>query len=349
MSIRVAGADPGTSSLDLVILEDGAVGEQCRFTPEELQADASLPVRWLLQRGPFHLIAGPSGYGLPLIRLAECSERDLALMTLVRPDERGPDDARRQGVLGFSSVLRALRASELPVVVLPGVIHLPTVPAHRKINRIDLGTADKLCVAALALAQRTRKLEISPRAYHGCVLELGSAFTACLVLSGGKVVDGIGGTSGPPGWRGGGAWDGELAYLLSPLQKRDLFAGGVQSVPDPALGKRWLRESLAKTVSGLRAVTKFEEVVLSGRLLESEPELVGQVAMDLDLLVRVVTLEPLPGAWVKEAAQGAALLADGLAGGRYAPLVEHLQLKAASGTVMDWIYHPRANPASGVA
>ena len=339
--IRVAGADPGTSSLDLVILEDGAVGEQCRFTPEQLESDAALPVRWLMERGPFHLIAGPSGYGLPLKRLAECSERDLALMTLVRPDERGPDDVRRRGVLGFSSLLRELRASNLPVLVLPGVVHLPTVPAHRKINRIDLGTADKLCVAALTLAQRTKKLDLDPGAYHGCVLELGSTFTACLVLSGGKIADGLGGTCGPPGWGGGGAWDGELAYLLSPLEKRNLFAGGVESVPDAALGRRWFRESLVKAVAGLRAVTKFEEVVLAGRLLERDPELVDQVAMDLSLLVRVLTLSSLPGAWVKHAAQGAALLADGLAGGQYAPLVEQMELKAASGTVLDWLYHSR--------
>jgi predicted butyrate kinase (DUF1464 family) len=340
-SIRVAGTDPGTSSLDVLILEDGEVGEQRRFTPEELQADATLPVRWLMERGPFHLIAGPSGYGLPLKPLAACSERDLALITLVRPDERGPDDARRRGVLGFSSLLRELRASNLPVIVLPGVVHLPTVPAHRKINRIDLGTADKLCVAALALAQRTKKLALEPGAYHGCVLELGSTFTACLVLSGGKMVDGVGGTSGPPGWSGGGAWDGELAYLLSPLEKRDLFAGGVGSVPDAALGRQWFRESLAKAVAGLRAVTKFEEVVLSGRLLEREPELVDQVAMDLSLLVRVLMLQSLPGAWVKHAAQGAALLADGLAGGRYAPLVAQIELKSAGGSVLDWLHHPR--------
>src|SRR5213079_2160213 len=97
--------------------------------------------------GPFDLIAGPSGYGLPVKNLPDCDERDLELMRLVRPDERG----QGQGVVKFSAVLRALRDAPLPVTTLPGVIHLPTVPAHRKINRIDLGTADKLCVAALAV------------------------------------------------------------------------------------------------------------------------------------------------------------------------------------------------------
>jgi predicted butyrate kinase (DUF1464 family) len=154
-------------------------------------------------------------------------------------------------------------------------------------------------------------------------------------------VDGLGGTSGPPGWRSGGAWDGELAYLLSPLEKRDLFAGGVVSVPDAAAGRQRFREALVKAVAGLQAVTRFEEVVLSGRLLETEPELTEQVALDLSLLVRVVMLESLPEAWVKHAAQGAAVVADGLAGGRYAPLVDHLALKAAGGTVLDWLHHAR--------
>jgi len=333
--LRVAGCDPGTSGLDLLILEDGAVADQYRVSPQELHADASAPVRWLMERGPFALIAGPSGYGLPLVPAQDCTERERALMTLMRPDERGRGG---QGISGFSALLNALCRSELPVVFLPGVIHLPTVPEHRKINRIDLGTPDKLCVAALALATRAA----DPTAYRACVVELGSAFTACVVIDGGRVVDGLGGTSGTCGWESGGAWDGELAYLLSPLSKRDLFTGGAASVPDAATGRRMFVESLLKAVAGLRAVTPFDEVVLSGRLLESEPDLAYQVAAALGELRDVVKLEALPGAWVKHAAQGAAVLADGLAGGRYAGVVERLRLREAAGTVLTWLCHPRA-------
>jgi predicted butyrate kinase (DUF1464 family) len=328
-ALRVAGTDPGTSSLDALVLEDGAVFDQCRFTPDELRADHAAPVRWLEERGPYALVAGPSGYGLPLVSSHQITAGQLQLMTLVRPEERG----RAQGVAGFSSLVRALCASLLPVVFLPGVIHLPTVPVRRKLNRIDLGTPDKLSVAALGLAR-----------WPGgsfCVVELGTAFTACVVIQAGQIVAGRGGTCGAVGWGSAGAWDGEAAYLLSPLTKADLFSGGAGGV-GPETGGDWLCESLLETVAGLQALVPFEEIVLSGRQPEFDGELAARVSATLGQLGRTTRLQGLPGVWVKQAAQGAALLADGLAGGRYASLVEVLQLRGASGTVLDWLQQPRA-------
>ena len=40
----------------------------------------------------------------------------------------------------------------------------------------------------------------------------------------------------------------------------------------------------------------------------------------------------------KHAAQGAAILADGLAGGQHAPIVQSLHLREAQGTVLDYLY-----------
>jgi predicted butyrate kinase (DUF1464 family) len=328
--LRVAGTDPGTSSLDVLILEDGAVADQARFAPAQLHANADAPTQWLLDRGPFDLIAGPSGYGLPLRRAATCSPADLDLMALVRPDERG----QGQGVAKFLGVVRSFCASGLPIVFLPGVIHLATVPGHRKLNRIDMGTADKLCVTALAIAQHPARTF--------CLVELGSAFTACIVVANGKIVDGLGGTSGPLGWRSGGAWDGEVAYLLSPLAKRDLFTGGVVSVADRQAALAHFRESLLRAVAGLRVVTPFTDVVLAGRLLVDEPDLTNIIASELGSLATVHRLASLPNAWVKHAAQGSALLADALIGGRFAPIAERLKLASASGTVLDWLCHPSA-------
>jgi predicted butyrate kinase (DUF1464 family) len=333
---RVAGCDPGTSSLDVLALEDGRVVAQVRIEPDALRADPELPVRWLRENGPFDLIAGPSGYGLPLVRAGECTDAHLGLMALVRPNERGA-----KGVGGFSALVRAFRESGLPVVFLPGVIHLSTVPAHRKLNRIDLGTADKLCVAALALAQHNRDEPL-------LVVEFGSAFTALVVLKDRQIVDGLGGTCGPLGARSGGAWDGEVAYLLSPLQKADLFCGGVVDIADGEVARAAFRESFAKAVAGLVAVHEFRDVYFGGTLFRTHPDL-AQAALDAlpSSSYRLHPTDDLPSAWVKHAAQGAALIADGLCGGASTPLVEWLRLREVGGTVLDWITHPRAVAVRG--
>jgi predicted butyrate kinase (DUF1464 family) len=327
---RVAGCDPGTSSLDIFAIDDERVTGQVRFTPEEVRADPTVPIQWLREHGPFDLIAGPSGYGLPLVRASDCTDTQLELMSLVRPDERGS----AKGVGGFSAVVRAFREAGiagLPVVFLPGVIHLPTVPVHRKLNKIDLGTADKLCVAALALSQHD-----SDEA--AAVVEFGSAFTAIVVLKDRQIVDGLGGSSGAMGARSSGAWDGEAAYYLSPLAKEDLFRGGVADAPDREIGKAAFRESFIKAMFGLLNVHNFRDIYYAGSLLRTELDLVQEALGTLPKsYFRLHYAGDLPGAWVKHAAQGAALVANGLAGGAFARLVESLRLRGASGTVLDWL------------
>ena len=328
---RVAGCDPGTSSLDILAIEDGRVLGQVRIEPDELRADPTLPVQWLREHGPFDLIAGPSGYGLPLVRAADTTDAQLALVSLVRPDERAA-----KGVGSFTAMVRALRDSGLPVVFLPGVIHLPTVPVHRKLNKVDLGTADKLCVAALALAQHNSS-------EPALVVEFGSAFTALLVLKDKQIVDGLGGTCGPLGWRSGGAWDGETAYLLSPLSKADLFRGGAADIADRDTAEAAFREAFGKSVYGLLSLHGFRDVYYSGTLFRTHSDFTRSALGELsNEFFRLHYAGDLPGAWVKHAAQGAALIADGLCGGAFAPLVEWLKLREASGTVLDRLTHPRA-------
>ena len=344
---RVAGCDPGTSALDVLVLDDGRVVDQTRFLPEELRHEPAAPVRWLESRGPFDLIAGPSGYGLPLVSAAECTDSQLDLMALVRPDER----RQAGGVAAFSALARAFRDSGLPVVFLPGVIHLPTIPTQRKLNRIDLGTPDKLGVAALAI---NRIAETWTRNGPICVLELGSAFTAAMVVNEhGEIVDGAGGTAGALGWQGAGYWDGEAAYLFSPLRKSDLFTGGACAIADAELRRVAYLESLVRMVAGLcglhEPVDRFEKILLSGRLFANEPTFVESLHLTTSLApfarssYEIVGLPALDDAWVKEAAQGAALIADGLACGRCRRLVERLRIREASGTVLDWLIHPRAD------
>ena len=166
---------------------------------------------------------GPSGYGLPLVAADRVGERELAEMVLVRPDEARSD----AGVGGMRSLLRALAGSGLPVVFGPGVIHLSSVPRHRKYNRIDIGTADKVCAAACAIVDQSARRAIALHETAMVLLELGGAFTAALAIDGGRIVDGMGGSSGPLGVRAAGALDGELAYLLGPALRKDtLYSGG---------------------------------------------------------------------------------------------------------------------------
>jgi predicted butyrate kinase (DUF1464 family) len=341
---RVAGVDPGTVSFDLCVLQDGEPVLEQVFESRSLSEDSEPLLQALARHGPFDLIYGPSGYGLPLVAAADVGEHELALMVLVRLDESRAD----VGVGGVRSLLRALARSGLPVVFGPGVIHLPSVPAYRKFNRIDLGTADKVCAAAYAIVDQARRREIAVGETAMVLLELGGAFTAALAIARGQIVDGMGGSSGPLGVRAAGALDGELAYLLAPvLNKQTLFSGGalnpagalettdlasLWSAPAHADGWTALTEGAAKAVRGLLvSVPAPHEIVVSGRLARL-PGLVAALDASLGDIAPVVTL--VPGR-ASSAAFGGALLADALAGGPNAALVDTLRLRESRGTALE--------------
>jgi predicted butyrate kinase (DUF1464 family) len=343
---RVAGVDPGTVTFDLCVLEDGEAVVETVFESGSLSENPTPLLDALARHGPYDVVYGPSGYGLPLVAGADVGERELAEMVMVRSDERAADT----GVGGLRSLLRALARSELPVVFGPGAIHLPSVPRHRKYNRIDIGTADKVCAAAYAIADQSARRRIAAADTAMVLLELGGAFTAALAIADGEIVDGFGGSSGPLGARAAGALDGELAYLLGgALRKQTLFTGGAldpcgtgeAADPSalwcsPAHAEGWtaLLEGAAKAVRALAAVAPHpHEVVVSGRLARV-PELVAALASSLWDVAPVVALVP-PRA--SAAAHGGALLADGLADGGYAPLVEALRLRQAAGTALDYL------------
>jgi predicted butyrate kinase (DUF1464 family) len=343
---RVAGVDPGTVSFDLCVLQDGDPVVEQVFQTGSLSEDSEPLLRALARHGPYDLVYGPSGYGLPLVAAADVGERELAEMVLVRPDE-----ARAEaGVGGMRSLLRALVDSGLPVVFGPGVIHLPTVPPHRKYNRIDLGTADKVCAAAYAVVDQSARRSIEVRETSMILLELGGSFTAALAIADGQIVDGMGGSSGPLGVRAAGALDGELAYLLGPALRKDtLYSGGaldpagtldlsdVHALWDsPAHAEGWtaLLEAAAKAAHALRmSVPTPLEIVVSGRLARL-PELVEALASSLGAVAPLVAL--VPGR-ASVAAYGGALLADALAAGRNAPLAEALRLRESTGTALDYL------------
>jgi predicted butyrate kinase (DUF1464 family) len=342
---RVIGIDPGTVTLDLCGLDDGRlVLDESLPTATALQDPSAVAAR-LAAAGPVDLIAGPSGYGLPCVDARDLTERDVRLAMLARVGEPG-------GIGGLRSLLRALGESGLPVLFTPGVIHLQSVPAYRKVNRIDMGTADKVCAAALAVSDQAarRRCEVGETSF--ILLELGGAFTAAIAIEDGRIVDGVGGSSGPMGFRAAGALDGEVAYVAGRVPKSMVFGGGaaaignVTDVPELAasssdraqLAFEAYVESAVKAVASLSvSVPKATEVVLSGRIGHSATvpdELrrrLGPFALSVHVLSGFAKA-------ASQAAQGAALLADGLAGGAHAGLVKHLGIREASGTVLDHLY-----------
>jgi predicted butyrate kinase (DUF1464 family) len=352
---RVAGIDPGTVSFDLCVLDDGEPVVEQEFETGSLSKDSGPLLQTLARHGPYDLVYGPSGYGLPLVAAADVGEPELAQMVLVRPDESRAD----AGIGGMRSLLRSLAGSGLPIVFGPGVIHLPTVPAHRKYNRIDLGTADKVCAAACAIADQSRRRAIAPHETAMVLLELGGAFTAALAIDAGRIVDGMGGSSGPVGVSAAGALDGEVAYLLGPaLHKQTLYSGGaldpagaldlsdlraVWASPEHAEGWTALLEAAVKAVRALTvSAPALREVVVSGRLARL-PEVVASLASSLEAVAPVVALV---AGRTSAAARGGALLADGLAGGRNAAIAEVLRLRESSGTALD---HLRLSGADAVS
>src|SRR2546428_1667771 len=220
---RVIGIDPGTVSIDLCGLEDGTVFLDRSFPTAAALSHPRAFLAVLTDAGPLDLIAGPSVYGLPLTRAREATEEDLRLAFLAAEGAAGVSG-------GLRPWARALARSGLPVVLPPGVIHLTSVPEQRKITRVDMGTADKVCVAALAIAAQAERSTRPLDQVSLVLLELGGAFTAAIAVAGGKIVDGVGGSAGPLGFRAAGALDGEETYLAGAVPKAMLFTGGAASV-----------------------------------------------------------------------------------------------------------------------
>ena len=352
---RVLGIDPGTVSIDLCVLDEGRlVLDESLPTAEALRHPASFVAR-VEAAGPFDLIAGPSGYGLPCVAAEALTDDDLRLAFLAAEGESG-------GIGGLRGLVRAIARAGLPMVLTPGVIHLPSVPAYRKINRVDMGTADKVCAAALAVRQQADRRRCALADTSFILLELGGAFTAAIAVQDGRIVDGAGGSSGPIGLRGSGALDGEVAYLAGRVPKSMIFTGGVATItgdtdpfslappasmvrlkPDTTNHQRARDayfEAAIKAIASLRvSAPAAREVILSGRVAAVpavRDELVSRIAGTPGALpVEILSGFAAPG---RQAAQGAALLADGLAGGSHAELVDTLGIRDASGTLLDYLY-----------
>ncbi len=345
--VRVCGIDPGTGSWDFIGLEDGKVILDTSISTKNIVSTPSLVIDVVKSMGNLDLIVAPSGYGLPLTRIDELDEKKSFLLTLKREEERK--------LIGLNEVIELLKREKINGYFIPGVKHLPTVPKFRKVGKIDMGTSDKLCSVALALYEESRRLQKEYSKISFVLVEMGSGFTAVVGIKNGQIVDGIGGAEGGIGFLACGGLDAEVAYLLGKFDKNLLYTGGaayiagynglspqefeIMAERDERFKMAWeaLLESTVKDIAAINvSVGGMPQILLSGRLSRVEG-IQRELTQRLSSFAGVRRVEGFAKI-AKEAAQGAALIADGLAGGSNEDLVESLKIREASGTVLDYVY-----------
>jgi predicted butyrate kinase (DUF1464 family) len=268
----------------------------------------------LLALHPAAPIVLPSGLGVPLTRAADLMDQDIAEIALDL-DGRAADDL---GAFLVEARRRALRAFCIPAVKL-----LPSVPIHRKVNRLDLGSAGALCAAAWIIHAATA--QGSGSAFCGWVLVHAThAGTCLLAIRAGRIVDGTGNLAPDTGRISGRTLEALLRRTAHPGSARPR----VRSSWPPGTLVEAEREMLAQAALGLLRFHDLPHAVVIGdRRAEAEHLLGGCVPL---------ATSPAVGAGF-EAALGAAVIAAGLTGGPSAGLVQHLGLREVRERALDWL------------
>jgi len=348
--MRVAGIDPGTGSFDFFGMDGGKVILDTSVPVPEVAQNPNVLLDTVRSVFPLDMIVGPSGYGLPVTPIKDITEKELTLMV--------PDDKSIPLYDGIRMVIRLMKDKGFPVYFTPGVIHLPTVPAYRKANRIDMGTADKVCCVALAIRDQAELYGIDYSETSFILVEMGYAFNAVIGVDRGKIADGLGGTSGGPGFITLGSMDSELAVRLGKFPGIVLFSGGAKDVSgkddltpemmareQPKYSDSWnmMLESIVKGVAAIKvAVDQPREIMLSGRL-SGIPEITETLADKLSQF-GVVRKVGRQARVAKEAAEGAYIIGEGLLEGKYKGIVDCLELRGAKGTMFDYVLLRGAEP-----
>jgi len=350
---RVLGIDPGSKSWDFFGLEDNKIILDTSLPTKELINDPQKAITIIKTVKNIDLMVAPSGFGLPLKNVNELTEQDI-FFTLLKFDQK-----EKNKLVGLGEVLRLIKAQNIPGIIVPGVKHLSTVPKYRKINKIDMGTADKICTAVTGIRDQMERFNIAPQETNFILVEIGYGFTAVLAIENGQIIDGIGG-SNIMGFRACGSLDGELAYLIKNIHKRNIYKGGVAYIsgyPDLSLKEITLLaekddqtkialkaylSSVKKAVFGISSSysnkNRIKEILLAGR----GASLAYFREKMIDGLKNVAPVRVMNSfsQIAKRAAQGASFIANGILGGRFEPIIKNLKIRDATGSILDDIFIP---------
>lgn len=363
--LRVVGVDPGTKTFDVVVLEDGVVKAEKSIETVVVAKDPSTLIS-AVEAYEADLIVAPSGYGVPVTRGVEVLEpRRFAVEILLlstEEDIRRGIEAGELGIWVYDALAKAVehlvKKFSNNVLFLPSIVLLPTIPVYRKLNKIDMGTVDKLAATFMAIHSYSQREEMDYRKVNIIVAELGFGYNAVIAVDSGKVVDGIGGTCASIGTLTAGTLDLEAVVRVEHWDRWDVFHGGlfyyVNTFDMEVLAKAFERgeeplasafkgfvEAVAKDImKALVATPHAEAIVLTGR--HSKVGAVKRLLQELLKDINVLVAEPIKGAQLsKEAAQGYAAIGEGIAGGLFKDLVKHMEIERACGTVADYLVHEK--------
>jgi predicted butyrate kinase (DUF1464 family) len=214
-----------------------------------------------------------------------------------------------------------------------------------------------MAVTVLGVYDQPSRLGIPYSEVSFILVEVGFGFNAVIGVEGGRIADGIGGTIFPNiGFLTASALDLHLVQLVHNWEQKDEFLGGVASIIESMDPEEFVKmrteksriafdamiEGIEKAVASMKvSIKEPKEILLSGRLTKIK-EIKEELIKRLSGYTKVRELGFLEGAKsTKETAQGYALIAEGLQGGKFGPLVDWMKIKEAKGTCYDYIYHPR--------
>jgi predicted butyrate kinase (DUF1464 family) len=302
LKMHVLVIDPGTSRWGFAFFEGSELADEASVSTDEVRSDPKIALDFAEQAD---VAVAPSGYGIPLKHVKMLGKRDFFEILLKRDGGK---------VMGLQEVLELFKAKEVNAYVIPGVKLLPTVAGEKKRDKIDMGTPDKLCAAVAGVVEQSQRLDLHYSEADFVLTEMGYGFDAFLKIEGGRIVDGIGGTNTTSS---GFREDGEILYLRGEISK----------------------ESLKRDPNDLENIKQGAYEDISGLLGEGDELLVSGSQSDkvFDFLKsKFKNTRRLEMCRSGNAAYGAAVIADGLAGSKYSEFINHLKIRDAKGSNLDY-------------